>query len=110
MIDGSYLTIRHNLWLFLSIIKAKQKRKALPRELRLWMDAVCIDQRGELERNAQVSVMGKIYSKATSVFAWLGWPQGWDPEMTFALIKAASWDLHPENTWADTSRWTYRGR
>jgi hypothetical protein len=34
--------------------------------------------------------MGTIYQQAVSVFAWLGWPQGWDPLLTFESIKAWS--------------------
>lgn len=37
-----------------------------------WIDAICIDQQNDLERNQQVAHMGDIYSKATSVIAWLG--------------------------------------
>src|ERR1700753_1696292 len=38
----------------------------------LWVDAICIDQRSLQERNHQVRLMGHIYSKATTVIAWLG--------------------------------------
>jgi len=38
----------------------------------LWVDAVCIDQANVLERNHQVSVMGKIYRNATRTIVWLG--------------------------------------
>ena len=40
--------------------------------LPLWVDAVCINQRDELEKNAQVREMGAIYSRAKLVVAWLG--------------------------------------
>jgi hypothetical protein len=38
----------------------------------LWIDAICIDQQNDLERNDQVAHMGEIYSKAAGVIAWLG--------------------------------------
>lgn len=38
----------------------------------LWVDAVCINQKDTLERNAQVSIMGDIYRLAQSVLIWLG--------------------------------------
>ncbi|KAI5865815.1 heterokaryon incompatibility protein-domain-containing protein [Durotheca rogersii] len=38
----------------------------------LWMDAVCIDQSNEKERSQQVSLMHEIYTKASTVIAWLG--------------------------------------
>ncbi|KAK7994534.1 hypothetical protein PG991_016122 [Apiospora marii] len=41
-------------------------------EIRLWVDAICINQRDVNERNSQVQRMGDIYSLARSVVAWLG--------------------------------------
>ncbi|KAI9862977.1 MAG: hypothetical protein M1813_004150 [Trichoglossum hirsutum] len=38
----------------------------------LWVDAVCINQNGVDERNAQVKRMGSIYSLAGRVVVWLG--------------------------------------
>jgi hypothetical protein len=38
----------------------------------LWVDALCIDQRNVIERNAQVARMRDIFAKAEQVFAWLG--------------------------------------
>jgi hypothetical protein len=36
------------------------------------VDAVCIDQNNPKERNHQVQLMAKIYSKAHRVIVWLG--------------------------------------
>ena len=38
----------------------------------LWVDAVCINQADNLEKNAQVQLMGRIYRSARSVVVWLG--------------------------------------
>lgn len=38
----------------------------------LWIDAICIDQSQVKERNHQVAMMGKIYSRAQRVLVWLG--------------------------------------
>jgi Heterokaryon incompatibility protein (HET) len=90
MINGFCFQIRHNLCLFLSVLKEKQNRQELSADLRLWIDAICIDQQDMFERNAQVAMMGQIYQKATSVLAWLGWPQGWDSRLTFEFLKWSS--------------------
>jgi Heterokaryon incompatibility protein (HET) len=74
MINGVCFLIRQNLCLFLSVLKEKQKPQELSAGLRLWIDAICIDQQDMFERNAQVAMMGQIYQKAILVFAWLGWP------------------------------------
>ena len=39
--------------------------------LRIWVDAICINQNDLYERSQQVQVMRQIYSKATSVVAWV---------------------------------------
>ncbi len=46
------------------------------RTFRLWIDAICINQKDTPERNAQVEMMAQIYQSAKSVFVWLG-PGGW---------------------------------
>lgn len=38
----------------------------------LWVDALCISQKHNIERSQQVLLMGKIYEKAQTVWAWLG--------------------------------------
>lgn len=64
----------------------------------IWVDAVCINQDDVKERNHQVHIMKRIYSKAASVVIWLGpgnlssqaaidliikrnWPDGYDDSM-----------------------------
>ena len=42
------------------------------RPRRLWIDAICINQDDSGEKNAQVSLMAEVYSRATSVCVWLG--------------------------------------
>ena len=40
--------------------------------VRIWADAVCIDQRNALEKSLQIRRMGEIYQYAERVVAWLG--------------------------------------
>jgi hypothetical protein len=49
-----------------------------PEPLRLWADAICINQQDFDERNAQVRLMGSIYPEATIVLSWLE-PDGPEP-------------------------------
>jgi hypothetical protein len=39
---------------------------------RIWVDAICIDQRNDNERSQQVSIMAEIYTAARTVFVWAG--------------------------------------
>jgi hypothetical protein len=76
VVDGRPFLVWHNLWLLLSEVKNRINRGAMSRKVRIWIDAICIDQRDQEERNQQVSVMGQIYKSATWVLAWLGLPEG----------------------------------
>ncbi|KAF2270094.1 HET-domain-containing protein, partial [Lojkania enalia] len=38
----------------------------------IWADAVCIDQKNDAEKGAQVAIMGDIYKRASQVLIWLG--------------------------------------
>jgi hypothetical protein len=40
--------------------------------IRLWADAICINQKDNTEKNGQVGIMGKVYSQAERVWVWLG--------------------------------------
>ena len=62
---GSF-RIRPNLHAALNQLRLSDR----PR--RLWIDAICINQEDNDEKNAQVSLMADIFSRATSVCVWLG--------------------------------------
>jgi hypothetical protein len=40
--------------------------------IRIWLDAICINQEDEAEKSQQIPLMGDIYSKATTTYIWLG--------------------------------------
>lgn len=40
----------------------------------LWIDAVCINQKDEIEKTRQVRMMSDIYSQATYTYIWMGDP------------------------------------
>ena len=67
--DGR-LKIRENLFKFLT--EFRKCRNKTPSDRYMWIDQLCIDQSSTVERNHQVQMMSDIYSKATSVVAWLG--------------------------------------
>ena len=92
VIDGRLLPIRHNLGLLLSEIRNRIRREKLAGDVRIWVDAVCIDQTDVVERGQQVSVMGQIFKSARGVFAWLGHPEGRVPWQTFEFITERSWN------------------
>ena len=83
--DGKELMITRNAHDFLKTAVTSQyalthyapdDMPAHARTFRLWIDAICINQKNTLERNAQVEMMAQIYSSAKFVLVWLG-PGGW---------------------------------
>ncbi|KAE8391720.1 heterokaryon incompatibility protein-domain-containing protein [Aspergillus alliaceus] len=52
-----------------------------------WIDSICINQRDEIERTSQVSLMASIYQSADKVIAWLGEADIYT-EDAFSLIRA----------------------
>jgi hypothetical protein len=66
LIDGQPFTVRENLWNFLKQYQSPKRRAYI------WIDALCIDQSSDLEKNHQVAMMGQIYSTSLEVVAWLG--------------------------------------
>jgi hypothetical protein len=71
--------------------------------VRLWVDAICINQNNDPEKSEQVKQMTEVYKAATSVFAWLG-PSANDSDEAMdatewigeAAIKAGMLDLSRE--------------
>ena len=65
---GKTLYMTENCEAALRALRPKDPREPLT----IWVDALCINQSCIAERNAQVAVMGKIYSEAEAVVVWLG--------------------------------------
>ncbi|KAF2998412.1 hypothetical protein E8E14_005154 [Neopestalotiopsis sp. 37M] len=64
------------------------ERLRLPdRERRLWVDAVCIDQKDKTDKSKQIPAMAQIFKCASRVLVWLGnSPEG---QQSLACIKKA---------------------
>lgn len=73
--------------------------------LTLWIDALCINQKDDLEKSHQVAMMGEIYRKCSACCIWLGCKpaasnthpaaiQHQDVEDPFALIHHFADDKH----------------
>lgn len=52
----------------------------------LRFDALCIDQSNIEEKNVQVPLMGRVYSKAVSVLIWLGDTMNYEVRLAAQLI------------------------
>ncbi|KAK8121753.1 hypothetical protein PG984_010423 [Apiospora sp. TS-2023a] len=65
--DNTYkFRVKRELALALKYLRLKDKVRTL------WIDAICINQSDPEERNHQVQMMSRIYTRAKSVCVWLG--------------------------------------
>lgn len=64
--NGITFPVTRNLAIALRYLRLPDK----PR--RIWIDALCINQKDTSERNSQVAMMGGIYASAKPVLIWLG--------------------------------------
>ena len=60
------LSITENCGFALRRLRHRSKKRLL------WVDAICIDQTSEEERNCQISLMKDIYERASLIIVWLG--------------------------------------
>lgn len=52
----------------------------------LWVDALCINQKDDVEKSSQVQMMGSIYKHAIKVVVWLG-PEQDDSGLGMSVIR-----------------------
>ncbi|KAK0745145.1 heterokaryon incompatibility protein-domain-containing protein [Apiosordaria backusii] len=67
----------------------------------IWVDAICIDQKNEVERGHQVRHMGDVYKEAVRVIYWLG-----PPTHLTNLCLGRLQLLHEETRRVATRTWT----
>lgn len=68
MVDGATLDVFKNLF---NALVQLQELGGSGVEMALWVDAICINQRDEVEKSVQVNMMGDIFKRAEKVVVWL---------------------------------------
>ncbi|KAH7305102.1 heterokaryon incompatibility protein-domain-containing protein [Rhexocercosporidium sp. MPI-PUGE-AT-0058] len=68
-LDNRRFYVRPNLWSCLFYMAQAARNAAWDY---LWVDAICIDQTNDAERNSQVRLMDQTYKDAVCVSVWLG--------------------------------------
>ncbi|KAI0172455.1 HET-domain-containing protein [Hypoxylon sp. FL1284] len=82
-LDGCSFEVTRNLAAALRRLRAKKGSRYL------WVDAVCINQADEQERNSQVALMGHVYRRAEQVLIWLG-PEADGSKAAMKLVTSIS--------------------
>lgn len=85
-VNGVRIPVRDNLFYALKELRDVFEGKEFPILQNLWVDSICIDQASVEERTKQVSLMGHIYSKASTVRVWIGKPESVNVGAAFDLI------------------------
>ncbi|KXJ87708.1 heterokaryon incompatibility protein-domain-containing protein [Microdochium bolleyi] len=68
--DGSCLKIKPNL--YDALVRFRDRHRVV----KIWIDALCINQEDNQEKARQIPIMDQIYSVARAVWVWLGnYPQ-----------------------------------
>ncbi|XXG96802.1 hypothetical protein Hte_003093 [Hypoxylon texense] len=115
-------TTSHTLWLNkngVSLEITKNCFKAL-RQLRhnygaitIWVDAICINQADDREKEIQLPLMGEIYMWAEVVYVWLGTETKASLQALEALSRAASFNylpIDPDRTSRNLPSWSEKAR
>lgn len=98
LVNGKPFKVRSNLWSFLD--HASQLFKGIP----FWIDAICIHQNRQLERNHQVQLMGTIYRSALKVLVWLGFS---DKGLSWTLSAMQNQQFDKKSVVDQTCRWAH---
>lgn len=91
--DGSYLCITPSLGILLKAVRLPSS------ERKLWIDAICINQRDEKEKSYQVQHMAEIYRRAKRVLIWVGESD----ERSQKLFQAVNNTGNPNSTGSSSS-------
>jgi hypothetical protein len=59
-------------WITQNLFEGLRRIRLCDKPLRIWIDAVCINQQDVVEKSAQVAMMADIYARAEKVLTWLG--------------------------------------
>ncbi|PVH81818.1 hypothetical protein DL98DRAFT_162481 [Cadophora sp. DSE1049] len=92
-LNGRTILVRETLWFALKQFHTR------PRPLVIWIDAVCINQADDMERNEQVTKMKTIYEQAEEVCVWLG-PGYEDSHLAFQFMQEM-YDHRNDVQWID---------
>lgn len=73
-IESSTVPVTKNLYHALrAILKVRHEAvNGVAKPLRVWVDAICINQNGDQEKSKQLLYMRQIYAQAKEVVAWVG--------------------------------------
>jgi hypothetical protein len=113
ILNGYRFIVRRNLYDFLCCLQLPRNRrmKELSHQF-YWIDALCIDQENDAERNHQVEHMGQIFAEAVMVHIWLGATPKADGivDLLRTQSEGALWDVNYDRYGDDLSRYVFKNK
>lgn len=86
LVNGAIFHVNENLFQFLKIARTMLPNQAI------WIDAISINQVSPMEKNHQVTQMGRIYRGAQKVYIWLGQDCPWTASLFEDVRQVCSSD------------------
>ncbi|KAF7192157.1 Heterokaryon incompatibility protein 6, OR allele [Pseudocercospora fuligena] len=87
--DQTIRLLGRDLPITTSLAGALRRFRDPKQSVRLWADAICINQSTIEEKNQQVAMMAQIYSEADEVLIWLGEAELTDAEFFWFLSRCS---------------------
>ena len=81
----------HRFYVTVNLRAALSCLRSHSMERMLWVDAICIDQANQKEKERQIQSMAKIYAQANRVIVWLG-EKADDSDQALEVIRVAADD------------------
>lgn len=103
-VNGAALLITKSLCLALRHLGRHHPLKA--RDIFVWTDAICINQKDIRERNSQVRRMKDIFERSSLVWAWLG-PERDNSSLAFQKIEEMTLHLNKYRERASSSNFEH---
>ncbi|EPE30479.1 hypothetical protein GLAREA_03446 [Glarea lozoyensis ATCC 20868] len=79
--DGRIMRVTESLYSALRCLRYKDRDRVL------WADAICINQKRDMEKNHQVALMAKVYSQTVFTNIWLGEDKNGGGRKAFKYIR-----------------------
>jgi hypothetical protein len=86
LVDGKKLPVTVNL------LAALENFRDPELHIRLWVDAICVNQRNLSERGQQVKLMRRVFSQARRTLVWLGVEEN-DSNTAMDLLESGLWGI-----------------
>ncbi|KAK4224082.1 heterokaryon incompatibility protein-domain-containing protein [Podospora fimiseda] len=98
LLNGAVFSVTENLYRALRVMA--EQNEFQNSKYRIWIDALCINQKDDEERASQVRKMRDIYSTAWTVFSWVANPRdrvdgAYIPE-AFAFLRILAFASNPK--------------